>query len=212
MQHLVVDDVLDDVARHAPVVKHPADDDGIVRGIVMPKAIAGMFAAPGKLRTSHQSVEKSPVEIVENFLQMIMMAARRVNMFSPSQLTHEPRLRGQFMAADITPIARALCAVNRLAIEFGQQDMGNRMQHRFGRAFEQIRESNVKFGVAQANRVVDRDKRIKADVHRRGGRAGSQVGISFVEDFGKSWGHDEVKISTRADCGQPASARTLKVL
>src|ERR1700733_93763 len=111
MQHLVVDDVLHDVARHAPVVKHPADDDGIVRGIVMPKAIEGIFAAPGKLRTSHQSVEKSPVEIVENFLQMIMMAARRVNMFSPSQLTHEPRLRGQFMAADITPIARSLGAL-----------------------------------------------------------------------------------------------------
>src|ERR1700729_1677816 len=104
------------------------------------------------------------------------------------------------MAANITPIARALSAVNRLAIEFGQQDMSNRMQHGFGRAFEEIRESNIEFGVAQANRVVDRDKRVKVDVHRRGGRTGSQAGVGFVEDFGESWGHGVVKISTRADC------------
>jgi hypothetical protein len=46
MQHLVVEDVLDYITRHAPVVKYPADDDGIVRGIVMAEAVAGVLVAP----------------------------------------------------------------------------------------------------------------------------------------------------------------------
>ena len=195
MQHLVINDVLDDVTRHTPVVEDAADDDRIVSGIVVPKPVAGVLTAPGELRPPHQSVEESPVEVVEDLFEMVMMPARRVDLLPPAHLPHEPRFRGEFLPADIAPVTRTLSAVDRPAVKLGQQNMSDRVQHCFGRAFEQIRESNVKFGVAQANGVVDRDKRIKADVHRRSGRARPQFGIRLKKYFGNTWGHGEGRLA-----------------
>src|ERR1700690_972645 len=124
-------------------------------------------------------------------------------MLSPAHLPHQSRLRGEFVAADIAPVARALGSVNWLAVELGQQDMSNRMQYGFGCAFEKIGQPNVELRVPQANGVIDRDKRIKADAHRRRGHARPQFGVGFVEDLSKSGGHGEVKISTRVGCRLP---------
>ncbi len=55
----MVEDVFDGVARHARMVEDAADDDGIVRRVVVAEAAAGMILAPGKLRASHESVEEA---------------------------------------------------------------------------------------------------------------------------------------------------------
>src|ERR1700674_3814 len=73
VQHFVVENVFDRVARYARVVEDAADHDGVVRGIVVAEAAAGVVPAPGKLRAAHESVEKAAVEVVENFFQMVMM-------------------------------------------------------------------------------------------------------------------------------------------
>src|SRR5579871_3409680 len=48
VQHFVIKDVLQDIAWHSGVIENPADDDGVVRGIVMPQAVAGALLAPGQ--------------------------------------------------------------------------------------------------------------------------------------------------------------------
>ena len=48
VQHFVVEDVLDDVAGDAWVVEDAADDDGVVGGVVVAEAIAGVVAAPSE--------------------------------------------------------------------------------------------------------------------------------------------------------------------
>ena len=74
VEHFVVEDVFDGISRHVRVVEDAADDDGVVRGIVVAEAAAGVVLAPGKLRTAQESVEEAAVEVVEDFFQMVMVA------------------------------------------------------------------------------------------------------------------------------------------
>src|SRR6266853_2095541 len=55
MQHLVKQNVLDRITRHPRMIKNTADDNRIVRRIVMPQTAARLFSAPGELRVPHQS-------------------------------------------------------------------------------------------------------------------------------------------------------------
>ena len=189
VEHLVVEDVLDDEAWNAGIVEYAADDNRVVGGIVVAEAVTGVFAAPGELRAAHQSVKEAAVEIVENFLEMVMMTAGGVNMLASTHLAHKAGFGGEVVAGDITAVAGAMRAVDRLTVEFGQQNVGDGMKHGFGRAFQKIGKANVEFGLAQADGVVDGDERVKADVHGWRGRARTELGKGFVENFKKSWGH-----------------------
>jgi hypothetical protein len=108
VQHLVEQDVFDGVAGHARVVEDAADDDGVVRGIVVAEAAAGVVLAPGELRTSHESVEEAAVEIVENFFQMVVVAAGGADVFASAHLADEPRFGGNVVAGDIAAITGAV--------------------------------------------------------------------------------------------------------
>src|SRR5215467_1504459 len=53
VEHLVIDEIVNRIARHAGAVKDPADDDGVVRGIIVSQASQRAFAAPGHLWSRH---------------------------------------------------------------------------------------------------------------------------------------------------------------
>jgi len=59
MQHLVINDVLDCVAGNSRLIEDAAHDDGIVGGIVVAEAVAGVIAAPCHSRSGEQPVEES---------------------------------------------------------------------------------------------------------------------------------------------------------
>src|SRR5690349_5533192 len=98
VQHLVVEDVLEGVARHLGMIEDAADDNSIVCRIVMSQAAAGALLAPAEQRTRHQAVEKAPVEVFKNFFQMIGKAARRLKFLPAAQLAHLVGLVGDFVA------------------------------------------------------------------------------------------------------------------
>jgi hypothetical protein len=193
MQHLVEENVFDGVARHARVVEDAADDDGIMGRVVVTETAAGMVPAPGELRAAHESVEEAAVEVVENFFQMVVMAAGGADVLASADLADEPRFGGNVVADDIAAITGAVRAIDRLTIKLGEQDVGDRVQHGFGSAFKQIGEADVELSLAQADCVVDGDESIETHVHGRRGRAGPEFAIGFVEDFGELWGHVEGK-------------------
>jgi len=195
MKHFVKENVFHGVARHARMVEDAADNDGVVRRVVVAKAAAGVVTAPGELRASHESVEKAAVEIVENFFQVVVVAAGRADVFATAHVADEPRFGGNVVAGDIAAITGAVGALDRLTIKFGEQDVGDRVQHRFGSAFEQVGKADIEFSLAQANGVVDRDESIETNVHRRRGRAGTEFAIGFVKDFGELWGHVEGRVA-----------------
>ena len=203
MQHLVKQNVLDRITRHPRMIKNAADDNRIVRRIVMPQTAARLFSAPGELRAPHQAMKKSPVQIVENFFQMIMISARRMNVLASSHLPDEPGLRRNVMARDIAAITRALCPINWLAIELREQYVGDRMQYRFRSAFQQIGEPRIDLSLPQSNRIVNRNKRIEAKMHRRGRRARPQFAINFMKNFAQLLRHVEGRVARlcrKQDC------------
>src|SRR5579864_7776569 len=63
VQHFVVNDVFDRVARNSRVVEDPTDNYGIVRRIVVAESVASVIAAPGHLWSSQQAIKESPVQI-----------------------------------------------------------------------------------------------------------------------------------------------------
>src|SRR5208337_5163957 len=94
VQHLVEENVFDGAAGDAWVVENTADDDGVMRRVVVAEAAAGVVVAPGKLRASHESVEETAVEIVEDFFQMVVMAAGGVDVLASAHLADEPGFGG----------------------------------------------------------------------------------------------------------------------
>jgi hypothetical protein len=205
VQHLVKQNVFDRVARHARAVEDAADDDGVVGGIVVAEAAAGVVTAPGKLRASHESVEEAAVEIVEYFFQMVVVAAGGADMLASAHLADEPRFGGNVVAGNIAAIPGALGAIDRLAIELGEQDVCDRVQHGFGSTFKQIGEADVELSLAEANGVVDGDESIETNMHRGRGRAGAEFAIGFVKNFSGLWGHVERRVAEAAISSQPSA-------
>src|ERR1700722_9170371 len=149
MQHLVEQDVFDGIARHPWVVEDAADDDGVVRGVVVAEAAPGVVLAPGELRASHEPVEEATVKVLENFLKMVVMATGGVDVFASAHLSDETGFGGDVIAANVAAITGAVHTINRLAIKFGKQNVGNRVQYGFRGAFEQIGDANVELALAQ---------------------------------------------------------------
>src|ERR1700726_2823952 len=105
VEHLVIDDVLDRGARNTGMVEDAANDNRIVRGIVVAEAVAGPVAAPGHLWAGHQAMEKSRVEVFEYGFQVVTAALGRVEMLPSAHLAHQVRLPADVMAGNVTAIA-----------------------------------------------------------------------------------------------------------
>jgi len=120
------------------MVEDAADDDGIVGGVVVAEAAAGLVLAPGELRAPHESMEEAAVEIVEDFFQMIVMAAGRADVLASANLTDEAGFGGDVVAADVAAITCAMSAIDRLAIELGEQNVNDGIENVFGSALKQI--------------------------------------------------------------------------
>jgi len=138
VQHLVVEDVFDGVAWDARMIEDAADDDGVVRGIIVAETAAGVVLTPGELGAAEESVEEAAVEVVEDFFEMVMMSAGGADVLASAHLADQPRLGGYVVAGDIAAITGAMGAIDRLAIEFCQQDVCDGMQHGFRSAFQQV--------------------------------------------------------------------------
>jgi hypothetical protein len=198
MQHLVKQNVFDGIAGHAWMIKHAADHDGIVGGIVVPKASARMVPTPGKLRPPHEPVKKPPVQVVENLFEMIMMSAGGVDVLTPPDLPDKTGFRGNIIARHIAPVASALGSIHRFAIELREQYVRDRLQHIFGSSLKQVRDARVNFSLPQPNRIVDGDEGIEASVHRRQSSAGAKFAKGLVKNFGEMYGHVDGRVARSA--------------
>src|SRR5271163_2521721 len=214
MQHLVKDDVFDGVLRDAWMVEDAADDDGVVGGVVVAEAAAGMVLAPGKLRAPQESVKEAAVEVVEDFVQMVVATAGGADVLASAHLADEAGFGQQIVAAYIAAIAGALRAIDGMAIKLGEQDVSDRVQYGVGRAFQQIGEADVEFSLALADGVVDGNERIEANVYGRRGRAWAEFAIGLVEDFCELGRHVEGRVARPDDSirslkakGKPQGAR-----
>src|SRR6185437_10208672 len=61
MKHLVVNDVFKYRLRHAGMIESAADDNRVVRRIIISQAVTGLALTPAHLRAGQQPVEKSNI-------------------------------------------------------------------------------------------------------------------------------------------------------
>ncbi len=108
MQHLVINNVLNGEAGNRRVIENAADHNRIVRRIVVPQNPPRPRRAPAHARPPHQSIKKSPVQILKDRVQIVNMPLRRTQPLAPTHLSHQMRLVYHIMAAHIFPVARRL--------------------------------------------------------------------------------------------------------
>src|SRR4029077_14782939 len=70
VQPFMIDEVLDGKGRDARRIEDAADDDGVVRGIIVAQAAERFVAAPGHLRSSHQAMEEAKIQVVKNLIEI----------------------------------------------------------------------------------------------------------------------------------------------
>jgi hypothetical protein len=189
MQHLMIDEIFNGIERNARRVKNAADDDGVMRGIIVAQTSQGLVTAPGHLWSSHKAVEEAKIQVVKNLVEIIVLAVRTLNALASAQLTNELRLLRHGMTAGVLAITRGVGSVNGLAMQLGNEDMEDGIQHWLGRAFQQIREADEDPSLAQANSAIDVGKAIETDLKFRHGRARAQIAICLLKNLGKVGSH-----------------------
>ena len=120
VQHLVVDDVFEDIAGHARMVEDAADNDRIVRRIVVAEDAARLGLAPTHSRARHQPVKEAGVQVFENRVQIIEVPASGTQKFAPAHLANQVGLAHNVVAGDIFAVTRGQSAVDGPAIHLGQ--------------------------------------------------------------------------------------------
>ncbi len=182
MQHLVVNEVLQRQLRHAEVVKDAAYDDGMVSGIVMAEQAAGALAAPTHARAGHQAVEKAGIQLFKNGFQIVNMTLRADHGFASTQLAHPLGLLCHGLRTGPAAVAGGVRWLNRLAVELGNEDVGNGLYGSFGRTFQQVAQADVDNILPDANRVVEVSVGIEPDREHRHRRARTELAVGAVKD------------------------------
>src|ERR1700730_17874819 len=88
VQHLVVYEIFHGKSWSVGTVKNAADDDGVVRGIVVAERAARVMRAPCQLRPAKQPVKIAGIQTFEHFIKVVVTALRCRYIFSPAHLPH----------------------------------------------------------------------------------------------------------------------------
>lgn len=198
VKHLMVDEILDRVLRHARVVENLADDDSIVSGIIVAERIARVHAAPRHLRTREQAIEEARVEVVKDGVEVIAVSLGADDLLAAAHLANEMRLAGEIVAGNVSAIARGVLGFNGLAVDLRDEDVKDGVQDTFGRAFQQIGNAQLEDIVTEANGVVDVRERIKPYLELRHGGTGTQFPVGVLEKFVKILSHGDKNRSLAA--------------
>src|ERR1700730_11840694 len=101
MEHLVIHDVVDCAPRHPGMVEDTTHDDGIMGGIVVAEAVAGMVSAPGHQRTSEEPVKKAGIQGFKDHLQVVGSALSGVQTFTSAHLAHKVRFSADVVTGNV---------------------------------------------------------------------------------------------------------------
>jgi len=68
MEHLVVQKIFDGATWRVRAVEYPANDDGVVGGIIVAQHSTGVMSRPGKRGASKESMEEPDIKRLEDFI------------------------------------------------------------------------------------------------------------------------------------------------
>src|SRR5947209_19669799 len=182
VQHFMVDQIFHGIPGHIGSVKNAADHNGVMRRIIVAEAQAEMVAAPGHLRTRHQAMKKLCVQVFEDLLQVVMPALCAKNAFASTHLPDQVHLGGNILAAGKFAEADRVGVVDFFPVNFGNQDMQDGMNDRFGCSLQQIGEADKDTPSTQANGVVQLGEREELNLKFRQRRSRPQFPVGLVKN------------------------------
>jgi len=182
MEHLVIEQIFDGVARAGGAVKDAADDDGVVGGVVVAERALGVVLAPGKVGAAEQPAEEARVERVENFIKIKVAALGAEVALGAARGADELGLARYGGRGGEALVAQVVRRVDVLAVELSQENVCDGMEDRLWSAFEKIGETDVYLTLAKANGGVERGEAAEADMNRRHGRTRAEGAVLELED------------------------------
>src|SRR6478672_9162298 len=127
-----------------------------------------------------------------------MLALCTLNALASAQLAYELRLLCHGVATGIFPVSSGVGSINGLAMELGNEDVQNGIEHGLGRAFQEIREADENASLAQADGAIDVGEAIETDFKFRQGRARTQIAICLLKNLGEGGGHLDQELAANA--------------
>ena len=126
-----------------------------------------------------------------------MLALWTLNALASAQLAYELRLLRHGVATGIFPVSSGMGSVNRFAMELGNEDVQNGIEHRFRRALQEIREADENASLAQADGAIDVGEAIETDFKFRHRNARTQISICLLKNLGEG-GHLDQELAANA--------------
>jgi hypothetical protein len=182
VEHLVIEKIFDGAARSVGAIEDPADDDGVVRCVVVTQHAAGVVGAPGQGGAAKKTVKETDVERLEDFVEIVVMACRCRESFPATGLADVFRLSRYGLRGDMTAIAVRVQTRDRFPVKLREQDVGDGVMDCFRCGFKQVGEADVKRPFAEADGGVERGEAAETDVERGNGSTRAKFAILLLED------------------------------
>jgi hypothetical protein len=207
MQHFVVEEILECVARAGWAVKDLADDNGIVRGVVVAEGTLGVVFAPGEVGPTEQAAEETHVETVKDFFEMEEAAFWAGDALGATGVANEfglARYSGRGSEALVSkPVGGVYWLFRK--VELGQKNVRDGVEDGFRRALEQIREADVDIAFTEADGCVEGSEAAETDGDRRHGSARPERSVFLLKDGNKIGGHNDSLQLSGASCQLPVN-------
>ena len=141
-----------------------------------------MVFAPGEVGTAEQAAEVAQVERFEDLFEVKVAALGSEVALDAARGADQLGLARDRGRGSESLVAQVVCPFDGLAIKFGEQDVRDRVQDGFRRAFKQIGEAGEDCALAQADGGVERGETPEAHLDGRHGRARAKRAILFLKD------------------------------
>jgi len=197
VEHLVIEEVLDRAAWGVVAVEDAADHDRVVGGVVVAEHAAGVVGGPGEGGTAEESVEEAPVEGLEDFVEVVVVAGGGGDALAATGLANVLGLPGDGFGGDVAAVAVGLDGGDGLLVDLGEEDVGDGVMDGLGGVLEDVGEADVEAAFAEADGGVEGGEAAEADVEWRDGSARAEIAVLVLEDGDeRGWGG----VAGRAGC------------
>ena len=152
-------------------------------GVPVAEQRARHGAAPAQARTAEQAIKILLIQFVKNLFQVKMIASGLADPFAAAHAADGVNPVANVPPVQELPIARLIALRNGFAVELGEQDEGQRFQHRGRSGFQQVRQAHFDSPLPNSDDVVDIGIRTEAHFKLRQRRARPDGTEGFRKDL-----------------------------
>jgi hypothetical protein len=164
VKHLVVEEVFDGATGCVGAVEDAADDDGVVRGVVVAEHAACVVGGPGQCGAAEEAVEETRVEGLEDLVEIVVVADGGGEAFATASLANVFGLAGDGLGGDVAAVSVGVGRGDGFLVKLGEEDVGDGVMDGVGGGFEKVGETDVEAAFAQADGGVKGGEATEADV------------------------------------------------